>query len=140
MQHKVYAVKRSINRLEESVRRGTNKTNRELRHKLRQLRDQERRLSEQAEDLYNELNVPPDFPGMNRYGREFLKTLIILNDTRRSVQQRVASRLFEYERIDQAAGGSGRRLGASIHAPCITFLRPSARLYSMQGRKNTSDC
>lgn len=116
MQEKIYAVRRSIGRLEESIRLGRNRTNRDLRYKLHQLRENEQRLSEQAEELYSELNVPPDFPGMRRYGRDFLKTLIMLHDARRSVQQRVAGRLFEYERIDQAAGGTGRRLGKF----CIT--------------------
>jgi len=112
MQDRISAVRKSIHRAERSVRLGSNRANRDLRLKLRHLRDTERRLSEQAASLYTELDVPVDFPGIGRYGRDFVKRLIVLHDARRTVQRRVAGRLFEYERIDQATGGSGRHLGA----------------------------
>jgi len=128
LQDRVASVKKAIQRAEQNVRLGSNKANRELRMKLRALRDTERHLSTQIEALYAELSVPADFPGIKRYGIAFVKRLIVLHDTRRNVQQRVAGRLFEYERIDQATGGSGRRLGLpSSHYSMYDLLTPPAQ-------------
>jgi len=121
MQDRISAVRKSIQRAERGVRLGSNRANRDLRLKLRHLRETERHLSEQAASLYTELDVPVDFPGIVRYGRDFVKRLIVLHDARRAVQRRVAGRLFEYERIDQATGGSGRRLGVSLASDMQCF-------------------
>ncbi|KAH7101878.1 hypothetical protein BKA62DRAFT_618111 [Auriculariales sp. MPI-PUGE-AT-0066] len=113
LQDKVHSVKLSITRTERSIRNGANGSNRTLRAKLRELRASETRLTADAEELYATINVPSDFPSLRVYGPEFARQLVMLSDARRIVQSRVAGRLFEHERIDQATGGVGRPLAGT---------------------------
>ena len=73
-------------------------------------RSQERTL-EKVEKLYTSLNFQETFPELSNLPLEFIRTLIMARDLKINIRKRAIGTFFEWDRLDQAAGGCDQALG-----------------------------
>lgn len=68
-------------------------------------------LKTEVEALYSSLNVHESFPELEGIDLEFVRTLLMARDLKINIQKRAIGSFFEWDKLDQAAGGRDQALG-----------------------------
>lgn len=82
------------------------------------------RLKNEVEALYMTLNVPKEYPDLLNADMEYVKVLFLARDLKITIRKRAIGSFFEWDRLDQAAGGKANPLGtlsASRHNDILRF-------------------
>ncbi|EJD38117.1 hypothetical protein AURDEDRAFT_33125, partial [Auricularia subglabra TFB-10046 SS5] len=90
---------------------------------LDDLRATHEQLTIQADALYASLNVEQAFPAIQDFGVEFVRTLIMCYDAKCIARRKLTGRFFEWDHLDQAAGGSGEPLGTKQHQRVLQSIQ-----------------
>jgi hypothetical protein len=69
------------------------------------------RLKSKVDDLYASLNVTDAFPELQGIDFDFIQTLLMARDLKINIRKRAIGSFFEWDRLDQAAGGREEALG-----------------------------
>ena len=85
--------------------------NKEASHFLDSLRRTHERAISKVEELYVSLNVADAFPEVKGLPLEFMRVLLMARDLKINIRKRAIGTFFEWERLDQAAGGRDQPLG-----------------------------
>ena len=68
-------------------------------------------LKAKVEVLYSSLNVHESFPELEGIDLEFVRTLLMARDLKINIRKRAIGSFFEWDKLDQAAGGRDQALG-----------------------------
>ena len=68
-------------------------------------------LKTKVEALYASLNVHESFPELEGIDLEFVRTLLMARDLKMNIRKRAIGSFFEWDKLDQAAGGRDQALG-----------------------------
>ena len=68
-------------------------------------------LKEKVETLYASLNVHESFPELDGIDLEFVRTLLMARDLKINIRKRAIASFFEWDKLDQAAGGRDAAIG-----------------------------
>jgi hypothetical protein len=69
------------------------------------------RLKSKVEALYASLNVQESFPDLEGIDFDFIQTLLMARDLKINIRKRAIGSFFEWDKLDQAAGGREEALG-----------------------------
>ena len=69
------------------------------------------RLKEKVEQLYASLNIQESFPELKDIDLDFVKLLVLARDLKINIRKRAIGSFFEWDRLDQAAGGRQHAIG-----------------------------
>ncbi|EDR09026.1 uncharacterized protein LACBIDRAFT_296736 [Laccaria bicolor S238N-H82] len=72
-------------------------------------------LKEKVEQLYASLNIQDSFPELEDIDLDFVKLLVLARDLKINICKRAIGSFFEWDRLDQAAGGRQHAIGTKIH-------------------------
>lgn len=78
------------------------------------------RLKDKVEQLYASLNIQESFPELEDIDLDFIKLLVLARDLKINIRKRAIGSFFEWDRLDQAAGGRQHAIGLSF---CMLDLR-----------------
>lgn len=78
---------------------------------LNSLQDIHEQLKDKVEALYASLNVHESFPELQGLDLEFVRTLLLARDLKINIRKRAIGSFFEWDKLDQAAGGRNEILG-----------------------------
>ena len=78
---------------------------------LASLQETHESLKEKVEALYTSLNVHKTFPELQGLDFEFVCTLLMACDFKINIQKWAIGSFFEWDKLDQAAGGCEQALG-----------------------------
>jgi hypothetical protein len=78
---------------------------------LASLQETHENLKEKVEALYASLNVHETFPELQGLDFEFVRTLLMVRDLKINIRKRAIGSFFEWDKLDQAAGGREQALG-----------------------------
>lgn len=79
---------------------------------LESLNRTQERLKEKVEHLYSSLNIPESFPELEDIDLEFVRLLVLARDLKINIRKRAIGSFFEWDRLDQAAGGRQQAIGS----------------------------
>lgn len=79
------------------------------------------RLVKHIETLYASLHVSDGFPEIDGMSLDFVRTLFLAHDLKINIRKRAISSFFEWEKLDQAAGGKQNPLGKSLFTAIASF-------------------
>ena len=68
-------------------------------------------LKDKVETLYASLNVHESFPELDGIDLEFVRTLLMARDLKINIRKRAIGSFFEWDKLDQAAGGRDEAIG-----------------------------
>jgi hypothetical protein len=71
------------------------------------------KLRDDVDHLYSSLDVPQRFLSLKGASLDFVRVLFLARDLKINICKRAIASLFEWERLDQAAGGRAQPLGTS---------------------------
>src|ERR1700722_16516320 len=69
------------------------------------------RLKRKVDSLYSSLNVADVFPELQGIDFDFIQTLLMARDLKINIRKRAIGSFFEWDKLDQAAGGRQEALG-----------------------------
>jgi hypothetical protein len=69
------------------------------------------RLKSKVDSLYSSLNVADVFPELQGIDFDFIQTLLMARDLKINIRKRAIGSFFEWDKLDQAAGGRQEALG-----------------------------
>ncbi|RDB15038.1 hypothetical protein Hypma_005430 [Hypsizygus marmoreus] len=72
-------------------------------------------LQDQVEVLYASLNVHDSFPELQGIDLDFIRTLLMARDLKINIRKRAIGSFFEWDKLDQAAGGREQSIGTKLH-------------------------
>ncbi|KAJ8089562.1 hypothetical protein PM082_014818 [Marasmius tenuissimus] len=72
-------------------------------------------LKAKAEELYESLDLPQDYPELQRIPLEYLHNLLLARDLKYTIRTKAVHSFFEFDRIDGAVGGAHGALGTKEH-------------------------
>ncbi|KAI6034740.1 hypothetical protein BKA83DRAFT_4487730 [Pisolithus microcarpus] len=72
-------------------------------------------LSDKLETLYASLNVQQKFPELDSVRLDFVRILLMARDLKINIRKRAIGSFFEWDKLDQAAGGKDKTLGTKLH-------------------------
>ena len=81
---------------------------------LEALEETQDHLKTKVEALYASLNVHKSFPELQGLDLEFVRTLLMARDLKINIRKRAIGSFFEWDRLDQAAGGRDQAIGTRI--------------------------
>jgi hypothetical protein len=84
---------------------------------LTALKETHKGLKEKVEALYASLNVQDSFPELQGIDLEFVRTLLMARDLKINIRKRAIGSFFEWDKLDQAAGGRDQAIGTSLSPP-----------------------
>lgn len=70
-------------------------------------------LKEKVEALYASLNIEDTFPELRDIDLTFVRTLLMARDLKINIRKRAIGSFFEWDKLDQAAGGREQAIGKS---------------------------
>ena len=82
---------------------------------LESLNCTQERLKEKVEQLYSSLNIPDSFPELENVDLKFVRLLVLARDLKINIRKRAIRSFFEWDRLDQAAGGRQQAIGLLSH-------------------------
>jgi hypothetical protein len=86
------------------------------------LRTQER-LKDKVQQLYESLNIEESFPELHNIDLDFVRLLLLARDLKINIRKRAIGSFFEWDRLDQAAGGRNQAIGSlSLCSFCLYSL------------------
>ena len=71
-------------------------------------------LKGKVDSLYASLNIPDMFPELQGIDFDFIQTLLMARDLKINIRKRAIGSFFEWDKLDQAAGGRHEALGKSF--------------------------
>lgn len=74
----------------------------------------QKNLKEEVEALYSSLNVAGSFPELQNIDLDFIRTLLMARDLKINIRKRAIGSFFEWDKLDQAAGGREQAIGESL--------------------------
>lgn len=77
-------------------------------------------LKSKVETLYASLNVHASFPELKGIDLEFVRTLLMARDLKINIRKRAIGSFFEWDKLDQAAGGRDQALGEHQDRCCYS--------------------
>ena len=80
---------------------------------LKSLERTHERLNTNVETLFASLNIQESFSELDGMDLEFVQTLLMARDLKINIRKRAIGSFFEWDKLDQAAGGRGAALGMS---------------------------
>jgi hypothetical protein len=88
---------------------------------LASLKRTHNRLKAKVDDLYLSLNVQESFLELHGIDFDFIQTLLMARDLKINIRKRAIGSFFEWDKLDQAAGGREEALGmfVSYRVPVI---------------------
>lgn len=78
---------------------------------LRSLQDNHDTFKRKVEELYTSLNVHDAFPELLGIDLAFVQTLLMARDLKINIRKRAIGSFFEWDKLDQAAGGRDQAIG-----------------------------
>ena len=78
---------------------------------LSKLETGQERLKEKVELLYASLNVHSSFPELEGIDLDFIRILLMARDLKINIRKRAIGSFFEWDKLDQAAGGRDQAIG-----------------------------
>jgi hypothetical protein len=75
-----------------------------------------------VEALYASLNVHESFPELQGMDLEFVRTLLMARDLKINIRKRAIGSFFEWDRLDQAAGGRDQTIGMQVSLRRLVLL------------------
>lgn len=69
------------------------------------------RLMNKVEALYSSLNIGEKFPELKDIDLDSVRTLLLARDLKINIRKRAIGSFFEWDKLDQAVGGSQKALG-----------------------------
>jgi hypothetical protein len=78
---------------------------------VKSLQETHEHLKTKVEALYASLNVHESFPELQGLDLEFVRTLLMARDLKINIRKRAVGSFFEWDKLDQAAGGRDQALG-----------------------------
>jgi len=99
---------------------------------LESLNRTQERLKEKVELLYSSLNIPDSFPELENIDLEFVRLLVLARDLKINIRKRAIGSFFEWDRLDQAAGGRQQAIGSLSFLLCLilsTYLLIGTKIH-----------
>ena len=84
-------------------------------HLVKSLQETHEHLKTKVEALYASLNVHESFPELQGLDLEFVRTLLMARNLKINIRKRAVGSFFEWDKLDQPAGGRDQALGACSH-------------------------
>ncbi|KAF9469487.1 hypothetical protein BDZ94DRAFT_692 [Collybia nuda] len=75
----------------------------------------QKRLKDEVEALYSSLGIEDTFPELQNIDLDFVRTLLMARDLKINIRKRAIGSFFEWDRLDQAAGGREQAIGTKLH-------------------------
>ncbi|TFK61371.1 hypothetical protein BDN72DRAFT_743548, partial [Pluteus cervinus] len=97
-------------------------------------------LSAKVDKLYISLNLPDSLPELQDVSVKFTQTLMLARDLKINIRKRAVGSFFEWDRLDQAAGGKGQSLGTKLHQHTRTAIKKRAPALITSIRKFNKYC
>ena len=79
------------------------------------------RLKEKVESLYTSLNIHDTFPQLKGIDLDFVRLLLMARDLKINIRKRAIGSFFEWEKLDQAAGGRNLPIGVTFYTISLIF-------------------
>ena len=90
---------------------------------LESLERTQERLKDKVQQLYESLNIEESFPELQNIDLDFVRLLVLARDLKINIRKRAIGSFFEWDRLDQAAGGRNQAIGAhSLYSFCLYSL------------------
>ena len=99
---------------------------------IRYLQNSQEEIQDKVEALYSSLNVHESFPELDGINFNFVRTLLMARDLKINIRKRAIGTFFEFDRLDQAAGGHNNPLGTALFFNLSAFTHPT-----LQGQRCT---
>lgn len=80
------------------------------------LEETQETLKDKVEALYTSLNVHESFPELRGIDLDFVRTLLMARDLKINIRKRAIGSFFEWDKLDQAAGGREQAIGTCMIA------------------------
>ena len=117
LQEEIGFVEDKLSDAETSIEAGISTT--AARRALANLRTTHQVLMAEVDELFSVLHAHQEFPSIAGVPPQCVKKLIIAHELKATSRSRTADRLFELDKISQAAGGIDPALGvSSCHLMC----------------------
>jgi hypothetical protein len=114
---------------------------RETLQLLSSLETTQRNLKEEVEALNSSLNIEDTFPELQNIDLDFVRTLLMARDLKINIRKRAIGSFFEWDRLDQAAGGREQAIGeCSLAKPSKLLTRVKGTKLHQSTRKAISKC
>jgi hypothetical protein len=110
---KVLAIQADLDRIEETIHSATSIFGQgpHVAASLTQLNESHASLSAQVDDLYSSLNILDSFPSLKQLPFPVVHKLLLTRDLKVNIRKRAIGSFFEYDKLEQAAGGRNQALG-----------------------------
>lgn len=89
----------------------------QARERLKELKSTHRALVDEAEALFDALDVGGTLPSIGQHGRAFVRELVLTQHSLIRLRAKAVAQLMEYDKLDQAVGGRNVALGTSPRDP-----------------------
>ena len=80
------------------------------------------RLKDKVDALYASLNIPDAFPELHGIDFDFIQILLMARDLKINIRKRAIGSFFEWDKLDQAAGGRQEALGKLSSTTSLILL------------------
>ena len=74
------------------------------------------------EQLYASLNIQESFPELEDIDLDFIKLLVLARDLKINIRKWAIGSFFEWDRLDQAAGGRQHAIGLYWHVGSMSYI------------------
>ncbi|KAJ2917427.1 hypothetical protein MD484_g3033, partial [Candolleomyces efflorescens] len=127
---KVLAIQADLDRIDETIRLATSilGSGPEVAASLKQMSESHESFSAQVDDLYSSLNILDSFEGLRGLPFSVVHKLLLARDLKVNIRKRAIGSFFEYDKLEQAAGGRDQVLGTKLHQAtraAITKRKPA---------------
>lgn len=99
----------------------------EVQSCIRYLQNSQEEIQDKVEALYSSLNVHESFPELDGINFNFVRTLLMARDLKINIRKRAIGTFFEFDRLDQAAGGRNNPLGTALFSNLSAFAHQHCR-------------
>ncbi|KAJ2911476.1 hypothetical protein MD484_g8939, partial [Candolleomyces efflorescens] len=114
---KVLAIQADLDRIDETIRSASSILGQgpDVTASLKQLTESHEYLSTKVDDLYLSLNILDSFPSLKDLPFAVVHKLLLARDLKINVRKWAIGSFFEYDKLEQAAGGRAQALGTKLH-------------------------
>lgn len=110
LQVELETVETSLGRLQSLI--GSDEDHPVVHEYISSLKRTQARAMLKVESLYSSLNVPQDFPELTGLPLNFVQILLMARDLKINIRKRAIGSFFEWDKLNQAAGGRAQPLGS----------------------------
>lgn len=121
---KVIAIQADLDRVDETIRSASSILGQgtDVSDRMKQLTESHAYLSSKVDDLYSSLNILESFPTLKHLPFAAVHKLLLARDLKINVRKRAIGSFFEYDKLEQAAGGRAQALG--VYPACQSNFSP----------------